>query len=219
MPERAPRQDEGGPDQGWLVTFSDCMTLLLCFFVMLLSFSSFSEEMYGELSGAFYEGLHDYNPYFQQADNDALSQRPDSLQPQQDVGSRIPTGLPQDVLREPKAPVEISDRDAFRDRRVFYLQAGQLFVGQGTVWRDGQAKACLDQIAMLSAKLDCQVIVGASGAGGDLQQPQAVLNYLHQRSGQPAGHFSLSACDSGASRRMGGAAVIEVALLNRSVGQ
>ena len=32
------KEDDGGPDQGWLVTFSD---LYLCFFVVLLSVADF----------------------------------------------------------------------------------------------------------------------------------------------------------------------------------
>ena len=37
-----PEQQAGAPE--WMVTFSDCMTLLLTFFVLLLSFSSFDDE-------------------------------------------------------------------------------------------------------------------------------------------------------------------------------
>ena len=39
--EFVPEEDQGAPE--WMVTFSDCMTLLLTFFVLLLSFSSFSD--------------------------------------------------------------------------------------------------------------------------------------------------------------------------------
>jgi len=44
---RAKRQTESGETTGapeWMVTFSDCMTLLLTFFVLLLSFSSFDDN-------------------------------------------------------------------------------------------------------------------------------------------------------------------------------
>ena len=37
-----PDEDPGAPE--WMVTFSDCMTLLLTFFVLLLSFSSFDDD-------------------------------------------------------------------------------------------------------------------------------------------------------------------------------
>jgi chemotaxis protein MotB len=37
-----PEENAGAPE--WMVTFSDCMTLLLTFFVLLLSFSSFDRD-------------------------------------------------------------------------------------------------------------------------------------------------------------------------------
>lgn len=50
-----PPHDEGLP--GWMATFADMVTLLLCFFVLLLSFAEQSEEKYrdalGSLKGAF----------------------------------------------------------------------------------------------------------------------------------------------------------------------
>jgi len=37
---------------GWMVTFSDTITLLLTFFVLLLSFSGINKEKYGRMAGA-----------------------------------------------------------------------------------------------------------------------------------------------------------------------
>ncbi len=42
--------EEGAPD--WVVTFGDLMSLLLCFFVLLLSFSSMDTAKYKELAGS-----------------------------------------------------------------------------------------------------------------------------------------------------------------------
>ncbi|BCS87115.1 OmpA/MotB family protein [Pseudodesulfovibrio sediminis] len=54
-PPDAPPVDEGLPP--WMATFADMVTLLLCFFVLLLSFAEQSEEKYrdalGSLKGAF----------------------------------------------------------------------------------------------------------------------------------------------------------------------
>jgi chemotaxis protein MotB len=54
-PPQEPPADEGLPP--WMATFADMMTLLLCFFVLLLSFAEQSEEKYrdalGSLRGAF----------------------------------------------------------------------------------------------------------------------------------------------------------------------
>ena len=46
-----PEQEAGAPE--WMVTFSDCMTLLLTFFVLLLSFSSFDENLFRKLKSIF----------------------------------------------------------------------------------------------------------------------------------------------------------------------
>lgn len=54
-PPQEPPADEGLP--AWMATFADMVTLLLCFFVLLLSFAEQSEEKYrdalGSLRGAF----------------------------------------------------------------------------------------------------------------------------------------------------------------------
>jgi chemotaxis protein MotB len=54
-PPQEPPGDEGLPP--WMATFADMVTLLLCFFVLLLSFAEQSEEKYrdalGSLRGAF----------------------------------------------------------------------------------------------------------------------------------------------------------------------
>ena len=52
---RKPQAEEDSPNAvgDWIVTFSDCMTLLLCFFVLLLTFSSFEEIELGQFAGHF----------------------------------------------------------------------------------------------------------------------------------------------------------------------
>jgi len=42
--------EEGAPD--WVVTFGDLMSLLLCFFVLLLSFSEMDKAVYKEVAGS-----------------------------------------------------------------------------------------------------------------------------------------------------------------------
>ena len=56
--DKAKSQDNGpigAPD--WMVTFSDCMTLLLTFFVLLMSFASFHEETLPALGSSFADAL------------------------------------------------------------------------------------------------------------------------------------------------------------------
>ena len=45
-------QSDGPTGNEWMVTFSDCMTLLLTFFVLLTSFATFDNRTIPELSRA-----------------------------------------------------------------------------------------------------------------------------------------------------------------------
>lgn len=57
--------EEGAPD--WVVTFGDLMSLLLCFFVLLLSFSEMDKAKYKEVAGSLAKafGVQRKNPAFQ----------------------------------------------------------------------------------------------------------------------------------------------------------
>ena len=44
---KCPECKEGAPE--WMATFSDMMTLLMCFFVMLISMSSFEVNKYKDV--------------------------------------------------------------------------------------------------------------------------------------------------------------------------
>ena len=48
--ETPKKQEEGAPQ--WVVTFGDLMSLLLCFFVLLLSFSEMDRQKYKEVAGS-----------------------------------------------------------------------------------------------------------------------------------------------------------------------
>ena len=52
-----PEEPAGAPE--WMVTFSDCMTLLLTFFVLLLSFSSFDDSAFSDVTRAIGLGMPD----------------------------------------------------------------------------------------------------------------------------------------------------------------
>jgi len=56
MEEIEERKDEGGGG-GWIMTFADLMSLLMCFFVLLLSFSEMDVLKFKRLSGSMSEAL------------------------------------------------------------------------------------------------------------------------------------------------------------------
>lgn len=48
-PNAFEEEEDDSPDQGWLVTFSDLLSLLLCFFVVLLSIADFDPIKYKQI--------------------------------------------------------------------------------------------------------------------------------------------------------------------------
>lgn len=54
---RKKKAPEGGGGAGWLVTYGDLMTLLLCFFVLLYGMSNVDEGKYKELAQSLNEAL------------------------------------------------------------------------------------------------------------------------------------------------------------------
>ncbi|MEM7611566.1 MAG: flagellar motor protein MotB [Pseudomonadota bacterium] len=51
MDDESPKQESGGVP-AWVMTFADLMTLLMCFFVLLLAFSEMDAAKFKELSGS-----------------------------------------------------------------------------------------------------------------------------------------------------------------------
>lgn len=52
LEEAPPPADEGGGVPAWVMTFADLMTLLMCFFVLLLAFSEMDAQKFKQLSGS-----------------------------------------------------------------------------------------------------------------------------------------------------------------------
>lgn len=57
MAEAAPEKEEARGVPAWVMTFADLMTLLMCFFVLLLSFSEMDVAKFKQLSGSMKEAF------------------------------------------------------------------------------------------------------------------------------------------------------------------
>ena len=185
IPKRKKPSDDAPGPGGWMVTFSDCMTLLLCFFVMLLTFSAFDQHKFARFAGAM--KLMDYHSLFPPDDSlvRALVPPPPQTIDRTPEGSETPTDEFLEVLQKPPESMRLSDAGVFRDRKVFYLPAAKLFWARGSgLTPSGQQKLSL--IAELMKAVPSRVVVREVGSSGRPRSDRAGL----QRCCAVAGFFA-----------------------------
>ena len=122
---RSAKKSSGAP--AWIVTFADLMSLLLTFFVLLLSFSSMEVDQFKKLAGTMREsfGLQsfDYLEGIIELDGVAVGTAPKNVLPialpEVDLPEQI-TLSQEDVTEGVDAPVqEVPDKAAEASRRTF----------------------------------------------------------------------------------------------------
>jgi len=129
--QTVPDEKPGAPE--WMVTFSDCMTLLLTFFVLLLSFSSFDNRIFRNLKIGYSTALTTISPVLR-SDRDALLYLP-PVRHIADLrkGSEKPTSVQrlQDGLMKETGLVDLQGGIAF------LISSKKLFWGKGTALSPG----------------------------------------------------------------------------------
>ncbi len=166
----------GAPE--WMVTFSDCMTLLLTFFVLLLSFSSFDKRIYNKMQTTM---LKDLNHVFK------IKESLNSIVPPQnliekndpDKGSEKPT-----ISEKQKTSPEQTPDENFRERKVFITPSVKMFWGSGTtISNDGMET--LNNLAAFLIKVQGKIVLSETGdsPNGDIEIERAlnILNYIAKR--------------------------------------
>ena len=223
-----PEGDQGAPE--WMVTFSDCMTLLLTFFVLLLSFSSFDNRLFPSLKVVYSEALNSITPTPRRSDRDALLYLPPvKYVATIDKGSEKPT-LTQSVRESLINEAQLVDphRDV-----VFRIPSEKIFWGQG-IALSPEGRQIMEIIASLIDNIPRRVVVGENGLKGDegsedfgLARAWAIIEYLTTRQSLDRGRFSISATTTltqgspGKSEPEAGHSeserMVEIVLLQRSV--
>jgi len=195
----APAQSVGP----WIVTFSDCMTLLLCFFVLLLTFSSFDEAAKAKLAGAFnyrsFESIFPLEHRPKESVTPSLERPVDRTQ----HGSEMPTDVETEMTKNPRKNHNPFGDDAYRDRQTFRVPSDRLFVGRSTVPNES-GRQYLDKVAAFVQHMPCRVVISETSedppsgpADLGLQRSWAILHYFVHQKGLPASRFSVQVCPSG----------------------
>ncbi|MHC4155021.1 MAG: flagellar motor protein MotB [Planctomycetota bacterium] len=221
--------DDGGGAPEWMLTFSDCMTLLLTFFVLLLSFSSFDEEAFHKLKSIFGGGMPSMRA--------ELAEKKDAFLPANqimhtadlDAGSEKPTLTTgtEDNLKEETEPED------FRSRKVFLVPSKRVFWGNGKVI-SLQGRRTLAAIASYLKEAPNRIVISESAPDAadsskdsGLPRAWAVLDYLTAKKDLDKKWFSLSASNTVYREKPGGdersrseteaERVLEIVLLERSI--
>lgn len=233
MAGQGPQQIEDDSPEGapaWMLTFSDCMTLLLTFFVMLLSFSSFDESAGKQLCGAM-----KFRSFSWLSDNDNIIDDAVAVevQPVEDLtdkgAEKKPDSKSLDVVRNPKESARIFETDAYHDVRALNIPAGRLFVGDSSILTT-EGQGLLETIASFMKLMPCHAIIGADdphrsarpaagGADGRLLRSWIVLQFFTQRQGLPGGRFRLSAGHPWPMRSSRNEPTVQIVLMAKNIAR
>lgn len=229
---RAKKQAESDEAPGapeWMVTFSDCMTLLLTFFVLLLSFSSFDEKVFWQLKVIFSKSLPGVDKPDEAGKDAFFSARQIEPTSELDVGSEKPTlveGL-EDRSKQETEPVD------FRRWKVFLISSKRIFWGKGTVI-SSEGRNIMTTMASFLKEVPGRIVISENGpphlpvedkSGGSkyfgLPRAWAVVEYLTTKQNLNKKWFSISAASTMPQESSGSdepdERTVEIVLLERSV--
>ncbi|UCC23400.1 MAG: hypothetical protein JSW23_04935 [Planctomycetota bacterium] len=213
----------GAPE--WMVTFSDCMTLLLTFFVLLLSFSCFEKHIFTKLRIIFCKALPGVSAPTDK-DRDALLEPPSQVIPTPDIdaGSEKPTytnGWKENLMQETEPP-------DFHSRRVFVIPSENVFWGKGTAI-SFVGRRTLNSMASFLKELPARIVISENGPEDrqdsdnfGLPRAWAVLDYFVTKHDLDRDQFSISAATTLAPDDLEAEETeperkIEIVLLERSI--
>ena len=223
MARKPQAEEEGANSVGdWIVTFSDCMTLLLCFFVLLLTFSSFEEIELGQFAGSFRGSSHTSIFPVKREIKDSVVPPAERPVDHTKAGSEKPTEAEVKSTRRTRKPLYVVSSGAFSNRKTFHIPSGELFWANGTGLKRRGCKR-LEMIADLMKKVPCEVVISESssapvdarsGRAAELGIDRAwtLAEFFAARAQVPRGRFSIAASTSSPIKRFAGEPVIEIAL-------
>lgn len=229
---------EEGPNAPiWLLSFSDCMTNLVVFFVLLVTFSSFDKEVAGTFEGirqAFSMGT------VKSGSDKGVFQHPYQIWSSEmlEQGSEKPTLATAETGSEGRLR-ETTEAADFRSRRVFLIPSKQIFWWKGTAI-SFKGRGILASMGVFLKEVPSRLVISENGpgTGGDdeqlgLERALAVMEYLTARQGLSKNRFSISAASTIAesvsedgrsepAHRTGGTwseaeRMLEIVLLERSI--
>lgn len=204
---------DGAPD--WMVTFSDCMTLLLTFFVLLISFTSFGESVLPNLGNSFDQHLSSIG-LGHKANQDSVFEN-------QEVRyiEKLRKGSEKKTLAddgdssflEEKRPLD------FRNLKVFSAPSKTVFWATGTVISK-KGREILDALIIYLRSMPSRIVISEHGSDGNIQlgvdRSWVVLEYMTTNTGIKKERFSITGANT-TTRKSKGQRTLEISLLERDI--
>lgn len=213
--ERKQVQEEepaGAPE--WMITFSDCMTLLLTFFVLLLSFATFDPDTLPVLGMSFARSLPTLGLSSKDKQDSMYEKQLSNEKVKQVDGTEIPndsTSQTSNFMKE-KKPLD------FRNLKVFTIESKEFFWGKGSaISKEG--REVLDALAQFVNHQTGRIVISENGPDGDirlgLDRSMAIMYYLTKNHKIEESRFSVTAATT--LRSPPKQRQLEITLLDRSV--
>jgi len=226
---RAPKPKEsdempGAPE--WMVTFSDCMTLLLTFFVLLLTFSSFDDRIFRNLKAVYSKAFTNITAARRSDRPAVVDMPPVRYIVELDKGSEKPTdsrGEEENLMRNIES---VNPRQGI----AFLIPSDKLFWGKG-VALSSEGRSTMDLLGSFLEKVPSRLVISETGevrsgtsAHFGLPRAWAVMDYLTTRAGVDRERLSISqssSLTSGSPLTQPAASAnerkVEIVLLERSI--
>jgi outer membrane protein OmpA-like peptidoglycan-associated protein len=214
-----PKQEEEAGESAplWMISFADMMSLLMAFFVMLSTFSSFGPSEAERLQKVASATLA-ANPggWHKQRSKSAVGN-------QTLAAGQLGKGSEKPTLQETQGKGMMKETQAgdFRTRKVFLIESKTVFWGAGTTLSPG-GRDFLDTLASFVAKMPDRIVISESGPGPDGDQgflrAADALNYLTGK-GIAKDRCSIAAKGMSPDRRFQTQRMFEIVLLSASVYQ
>jgi chemotaxis protein MotB len=206
-------QVDGAPE--WMVTFSDCMTLLLTFFVLLLSFAGFGENVLLGLSASFAKAMPSIWP--------SKSVEQESLWKNEQIRTieKADEGTETRTTATEQSSNYMREKQAldFRNLKVFRVPSENFFWGNGTSISSSGRKL-LDTFAVFLRSVPSRVVISEHGPGDNrqigLSRAWAVLEYITKKEGLKKDMFSISTSNM-THRYNQNQRMLEITLLERNI--
>lgn len=181
----------GAPD--WMVTFSDCMTLLLTFFVLLLSYSSFDDVIIQQLKGGFTKELPSITTDEDRSKDAFLPYKKVRYIEELEKGSEK---LTFDKTKE--GTMEEDSVTNFHNKKIFLWSSSQIFWGNG-IRISPEGQDTLKTMASFLKQVAGRIVISENKLQGGQRSEQLglsrsweVMEYL-KKEGLDENRFSLSA--------------------------